>query len=324
MKKTPDFWHCESALSLLLYPFAMLYWFATWVRLHLVKGYQSSVPVICIGNVTLGGAGKTPTALAIGRYFNDQGLKVAYVSRGYGGSLKGPVIVDATKHKADEVGDEPLLLSQQSMAIISADRVKGVKLAEAQNADIIIMDDGFQNPSIKKDMSLLVIDSEYGVGNGFIFPAGPLREPLAHASQRSQATILINRGKKKKFPDITNKVLHSQIKITAKCHHDKKKPMVAFAGIGRPEKFFSTLRQNGYQVVKAMGYPDHHRFTSSDIAFLKQIAIGHNAQLITTEKDVVRLPHDLREEVLTLPIEVVFENDKALPTLFDHLLSRDA
>jgi tetraacyldisaccharide 4'-kinase len=275
--------------------------------------------VLCVGNFVAGGAGKTPVALSLGKRLIGRGRKVHFLSRGYGGRVAGPFRVDPEAHKAAEVGDEPLLLAAVAPTWISRNRAAGVRAA-AEGADVIIMDDGFQNPSVEKDISLLVVDGRYGFGNGRVIPAGPLRETIASAVERANALIVIGPDKahamshpalwKTPLP-----VLKASVKPGPEAEELADQPVVAFAGIGNPEKFFQTLHEIGCKVKATHAYADHHPYTDDEIERLKEEAEKWGAQLVTTEKDAMRLSKETLAGVLVLTISLEWGNEKSLDDL---------
>jgi tetraacyldisaccharide 4'-kinase len=275
-------------------------------------GFAPGIPVICAGNAGAGGSGKTIVALDLlarlpGRPFA--------LTRGYGGRLKGPVLV-RPEHGARDVGDEALLLAAAAPVIVSRDRAAGARLALAEGASVIVMDDGLQNPGLAKTLSLLVIDGGYGFGNFLLLPAGPLREPVAAAAARSQAAVLIG-------TDVTGAVAKLpaglpvlQARLAASCAMDLAGlPVVAFAGIGRPEKFFSSVEGLGAAVVARVPFPDHHRYREADARRLKRLAAGLGARLVTTAKDFVKLPDALREVAAVVTVRLLWEDTGALEKL---------
>lgn len=292
--REPGFWFGPpSAPAVLLSPMSAVYgWFAA--RRMGRSGERVGVPVICIGNYHLGGAGKTPTTLAVARMLTDSGETPFVVSRGYGGDLLGPVRVSAS-HRASEVGDEPLMMSAHVPVIVSRDRAAGAKLAKNQGASVILLDDGFQNPSLAKDVSLIVIDGNRALGNRRVFPAGPLRVPLAQQIARTDALIVIGDGHA--ADDVAKAVLnrggssfHAAFKPDAQSLAALKgKRLLAFAGIGDPARFFATLRAHGLDVAKEKSFADHHPFTADDIAGLAAEASHGGLTLVTTEKDMTRI-----------------------------------
>jgi tetraacyldisaccharide 4'-kinase len=293
--REPAFWHAPSSWkSHLLRPLGALYGAITAQRLRR-KGFDAGVPVFCVGNYHVGGAGKTPTVLALAKILRELGEVPVVLSRGYGGRLRGPVMVDPARHSAAAVGDEPLMLAPQIPVAVSRDRINGVALARSQRASVILMDDGFQNPSIAKDASLIVIDGERGLGNGFVFPAGPLRAPLLPQLARTDALIVVGDGVAGKAvaAEVAARdglVLSSRLVPDARSLGQLEgKRALAFAGIGDPERFYRTLRSAGIEVVREQSFADHHPFTESEIERLLADAKAEQLTLVTTEKDFARL-----------------------------------
>jgi tetraacyldisaccharide 4'-kinase len=321
--KAPKFWAygsndlCIRCLS----PFAALYGALTTKRAQNPAKWHAPIPLICIGNLIMGGAGKTPTAIAVAQELITQGMKPFFLSRGYGGTLKGPLLVDG--HTAAEVGDEPLLLLKTAPVCIAHDRILGAKLCVEAGADIIIMDDGFQNPSLHKDLSILVIDGGYGHGNEKVFPAGPLRESLLNGLKRAHACVMIGRDETQTIPRLSAlrpnlKLLQAHIKVQNQNDLPKTK-IIAFAGIGRPEKFFNTLKNIGANVVSSLSFSDHHYFSETDIKHLQTLAKQNKAELITTEKDWLRLPPSFQTDVKELKITLEWEDKDMLKTVLSPL-----
>ena len=261
------------------------------------------MPVICVGNMTVGGAGKTPVCMALAQKFIALGIRPAFLSRGYGGRLAGPLMVEPSHHSPEQVGDEPLLLSQIAPSWIARRRMDGAQAITVDGqADIILMDDGMQNPTLHKDFTLLVIDGKTGFGNGQLLPAGPMRTKLSKAIPETSAIVIIGEdatGVGNLFPP-NMPVFHAS--IVANSRPDLTQPFVAFAGIGRPEKFFQTLLDLGCQLKKTVAFPDHRPYNLSDINNLKQMARKNAARLITTEKDVIRIPKAEQDGIDILPI----------------------
>jgi tetraacyldisaccharide 4'-kinase len=293
--REPGFWHGPpSWKSHLLKPLCALYGAIAAKRLQ-HTGMDAGIPVLCVGNYHVGGAGKTPTVLALTKLLRDLGEMPVVLSRGYGGKLQGPVRVDPARHAASDVGDEPLMLAATLPVVISRDRADGVPLARAQGASVIVMDDGFQNPSIAKDASVIVIDSERGLGNGQVIPAGPLRAPLRPQLACTDALVIVGHGAAAGTvaADIAAQgkpVLRAHLRPDdAQVSSLRDKRVLAFAGIGDPQRFFKTLQASGIDVVRQRAFADHHLFSKAEIESLVAEATRDALTLVTTEKDFVRL-----------------------------------
>lgn len=320
--RPPDFWWRNTSNARLLggalAPIGRLYGASVaWKRQH-SRPYRARVPVICIGNLSVGGSGKTPVAIAVARLLGQQGAKAAFLSRGYGRKTRGGLVVDAKLHNASTAGDEALLLARIAPTIVSVDRAAGARIAEDIGAQIIIMDDGYQNFSLHKDLSIVVVDGETGLGNGRIVPAGPLRETPREGLGRADAIVVMGNGDPA-LPGFTGTVLRARLNAAERLDNRR---VVAFAGIGRPEKFFTTLREAGALVVEAHGFADHHVYARPEIARLRDRATQANATLITTEKDFVRLAPNRREAIEALPVHAVFDDETAFARLIFPLIAR--
>ncbi len=316
--RAPRFWQSNNLVSMLLLPASWLYDLARRLRLLFARPLTLPVPVICIGNLTAGGAGKTPAALHIGRKLKERNVPTFFLTRGYGGTQKGPLLIDPRKHTAQEVGDEPLLLAQLLPTIVAKDRASGARLAVAQGAKAIVMDDGFQNPSVSKTLSFLIIDGRQQLGNGRLIPAGPLREPAPAGFARAQAVIVINPSANMRLPG-DKPVLHVKT-IIKNPQHMAGKPLLAFCGIATPQKFFISLAECGAHLVDTASFSDHHRYRDSELTELVHRARAKNALLVTTAKDAVRLPRGFRDQVIVAELALAFGDEAALDKLLDFAL----
>jgi len=291
----PAFWYRPSSwISRLLMPLGALYGAVAARRLQR-EGFDAGIPVFCVGNYHVGGAGKTPTVLALTKMLRGLGETPVVLSRGYGGQLRGPIKVDPERHAATDVGDEPLMLARTVPVIVARDRIAGVALARSQGASVILMDDGFQNPAIAKDASLIVIDAARGLGNGLVFPAGPLRAPLPSQLARTDALVVVGDGIAAAAVAAAiaargKPVLSAHLRADdASVASLRGKRVSAFAGIGDPLRFFRTLRACGIEVVRERAFADHHPFSESEIETLIAQAKREALTLVTTEKDLARL-----------------------------------
>jgi tetraacyldisaccharide 4'-kinase len=312
MREPAFWWGAPGLTSGLLSPLAAVYGAIAASRMA-APSHDAGVPVICVGNPTLGGAGKTPTAIAISEILAATGRKPFFLSRGYGGRLTGPVAVDAARHRAADVGDEPLLLAHVAPTIVSRDRVAGAAAARVAGADVVVMDDGFQSPGLRKDRSILVVDGRRGVGNGRVFPAGPLRAPLPSQLSHAQAFLVIGSGAAGEQAEAMAQtrgltVFHGRlVPDAAALAALKGKPVLAFAGIGDPEKFFGMLREAGIDVRAVVAFADHHRYRRSEALDLIGRAEHEGLVIVTTEKDAARLAGQddvaaLLDAARTLPV----------------------
>lgn len=320
----------------LLWPASLMWQIGGALRGAGQSADHPGVPVICVGNLTLGGSGKTPLVAALAERLQagtgdagtgDAGTgDVHVVSRGYGGRLRGPVRVDPVRHGAADVGDEPLLLAATLPVWVARNRAAGARAAREAGAEIVLLDDGFQNPTLRKDLSILAVDAAAGFGNGRVMPAGPLREPIARGLARAQAICLLGAPEERaacltRWPEIAPLPrLEAALEPPATGLDLTGMPVIAFAGIGRPGKFFDTLESLGARLVARHAFPDHHPYTERVARRLVAEARGQGAMLVTTEKDAVRLPPNLRGEVMALPVRLIAEAWDAVDTLLDKIL----
>ncbi len=311
MLQAPDFWARPGFLSDLLAPLGWAFAAAGTARRRFTTPFRANVPVLCVGNLVAGGAGKTPVCLSLAQIIIALGKRPHILSRGYGGNLAGPALVDPARHTAADVGDEPLLLARVAPCWIGADRVVTARAAVAAGAELLLLDDGFQNPHLHQDLAFAVIDAAYGLGNGRVMPAGPLREPASTGLARAHAVVLMGNGKAvpPALPDKT--VLRARL-VPRAAEDLKGKSVVAFAGIGEPRKFFATLTELGAELVATHAYPDHHPYRDTELAHMAEEAAQMKATLVTTEKDLMRLAPAWRQRVRTLAVDLVWEDQAAL------------
>lgn len=323
--RAPEFWRGRGALSNLMWPAGQVWRLVTRRRVERAPRYRAPVPVICVGNVTAGGTGKTPVALSIAALVAGRGLAPHFLTRGYGGRLSGPVRVDPDSHGFADVGDESLLLAARAPTWVAKDRAKGAAAAVDDGARAIVMDDGLQNPAVAKDLSLLVVDGGYGFGNRRCIPAGPMREPLAAGLSRAHAVVIVGEDTEEVAAEVEAvrrlPVLNARFVPAPEAEALAGKRVVAFAGIGRPEKFFETLVLLGAELVEAMPFPDHHVFKDSEIMLACEIAAERDAIPVTTEKDFVRLPPPARAMVTPVPVTLAWEDEAALARIIDGLIA---
>jgi len=318
--KAPFWWYNDRGpIPALLSPFGFLYDLANRVRWSVTNPYRSRLPVICIGNFTAGGGGKTPTAIAITKLLIDMGEKPAFLTRGYGGRIIGPHIVEPGKDLAEQVGDEPLLLARYALTIVSRNRPAGVEFIETTDSTVVVMDDGFQNPTLKKNLSIITIDSRGLIGNGRVIPAGPLRASLSFQLRKTNLIVAIGDNQSSGSllanmkSDYGLEVAYATYQPGGDVDWITSQPLIAFCGIARPEKFFDTLEQLGGKISHKIGFPDHHKYSPAEAEQLLDLSRNTGHQLVTTEKDLVRLIHHsnrlgaLRSKTRALAIEIAFD-----------------
>ncbi len=314
MIESPAFWSrprsSPGLLPRLLSPLSMIWKLETDRRLRTGAWEKMPIPVICIGNLSVGGTGKTPTTCALAMRLAEQGHRPHIVSRGHGGSIDGPALVDPGRHNSAETGDEPLLLAAFAPTWVARDRASGVRAAAQAGATIALLDDGFQNPSLAKDLSLVVIDAATGFGNGRILPAGPLREPLSSGLARADLLVTIGEPRHQQrltetWPEIAGLPRLTAHLVPLRTGMDwLNLPVLAFAGIGRPQKFFDSLAAAGAILTATRSFPDHAAYPPALLQRLEAEARAKGAQLVTTEKDAVRLPESFRPRVLAFPVRL--------------------
>ena len=330
MRSAPLFWWQTKPnwAAWLLAPIGAIYGAITAHRMARANGLHVGIPVICVGNFIAGGAGKTPVAIALAELFIAHNLKPVFLTRGYGARQKSkPHRVDLDCDQANDVGDEALLLARTAPVIVSADRIAGSYAAVAEGADVIVMDDGLQNPTLTKTRSLAVVDGASGVGNGLCVPAGPLRAPLGAQWPHVSGVVLVGSGtagedvaqqaQRQNVPLLRAK-LEPSASVVARL---RGQSVIAFAGIGRPAKFFNTLSACGVRVIEAHGFSDHHAYTETEIQFLLNLARDEAVSyVVTTEKDLVRIPQALRRtsgvEIIALPVAIVFDDPDQVTNFF--------
>jgi tetraacyldisaccharide 4'-kinase len=317
--RAPDFWQRRGLAATLLAPLGVLYGASVAFKARHATPYDPALPVICVGNLTAGGAGKTPIVRDLARRLKIRGYRPGIVSRGYGGTAQGPLKVDPALHDATLVGDEPLLLARDAPCWVAKDRAAGARAMVANGIDVVLMDDGLQNPSLHQDLRIIVADGTTGFGNGRPIPAGPLREHIAVGIARADALVVTGEDRRN-----LGDVFSSQIRIlqTSVAVQDglPASPLVAFAGIGRPEKFRETLVSAGANVAEFQAFADHHAYSEGELTALSAKAQRLGAELVATEKDWVRLNAGWRGKIKAIEINVVWRDEAAIASLLDRLV----
>ncbi len=322
--RAPEFWQEQDyTAKLAVAALAPLGWFygatVAWKTAY-AKRYRPDAKVICVGNLTTGGTGKTPIAIAVARVCLARNNKTIILTRGYGGKMRGPGFVDPERDSAAETGDEALLLAAAAPVVVSRSRAAGAKFAESEKPAILVMDDGHQNFALAKDLSIVVVDGETGFGNRHVLPAGPLRESVGQGLARADAVIIVGDGDPA-LDGFQGTVLRARL-VPVDVLNLPGRRVVAFAGIGRPEKFFATLQSLGAVIVEARSYADHHAYTAAEIARLRAKAASEGARLVTTEKDFVRLTPPERQDVGFIPVRAAFDDPAALDAVLDRVAPR--
>ncbi|QRM54480.1 tetraacyldisaccharide 4'-kinase [Sinorhizobium sp. BG8] len=328
VSEAPPFWWTKADWrAWALWPVSRLYGFVAGRRMRRAKRAAFPVPVICVGNFTVGGAGKTPTALALARAAKARGLKPGFLSRGYGGSLDVTTVVDPAHHYSRAVGDEPLLLAREALTVISRKRAKGAQRLVDEGVDLIIMDDGFQSARLVFDYALLVIDTHRGLGNGYLVPSGPVRAPLGEQMRQASALLTIGDGKQAdrlvRQAARAGKPVHTARLVPTDVDDLGEQTVIAWAGIADPEKFFRTVRETGADPEVRRGFPDHHHLSDDEVVELLDVADRTGYPIVTTAKDSVRLAgghgrsEELREKSRVIGVEIRFDDPKAPGKIID-------
>lgn len=312
--QTPKYFNSKLSLGILFLPLSLLYWGITKLKGKFARPYRSRARVVCVGNITLGGVGKTPLTIKIVEHLLSENVRVGILSRGYGGSLSSsvPVVVDTSIHTARDVGDEVFMMASKFKGVpvcICTNRANGAKILE-KDVDVIVMDDGLQNYTLQKDISVVVFDGKDSIGNGFIFPAGPLRESLKSGMVKADAVVIT----RCKNPKLEEKVRTFGIPVFNAKTVAKKidvKPaseVIAFAGIGKPQKFYDSLKNSGLRIIKSFNFPDHYQYSKRDIENILDLAGG--LPVLTTMKDFVKIPQNLCQKIIPVDIDLTISGEK--------------
>ena len=326
MLKAPKFWYKkkDTYLSTFLFPFSLIFRFGTKIRNLVSSKKKSKIPIICIGNIVVGGAGKTPVSLKIGKMLSNAGYKPHFLSKGYAGLIKNSTLVESW-HSPKSVGDESILLSEIAPTWVGKNRNNSAELAKKNGGDCLIMDDGFQNPTIQKDFSIIVINASQEFGNKKVMPAGPLRESVNRGLSRTNLVVVIGNISKNLRETIPDQIpiIQAKFQINKETKIFKGQKITAFAGIAYPEKFFKSLEEQGAKIVKEIVYPDHHIYDENDLLNLAEIANKTQSILVSTRKDFVRIPKSYRSLVNTLDGEIVFENENLILEILSNIIDNN-
>ncbi len=327
MFKTPNFWYEDKKAPLLLRVVSVVYNFFSKIYRSIQSTKKVPIPVICIGNITVGGSGKTPVAIAVVDILKELNCSPHFLSRGYGGNSEKPIYVEANQHDYSLTGDEPLLLAKHAPCLIAKNRAEGAAIISNNKADSIIMDDGFQNFSLFKDVSMLVIDGVRGFGNHSILPAGPLREMPKDGLARANACVVLNTTEEtKKIWDnyleeqsFNRPIFYANIVVAEEL---QEQDVIGFAGLGLPEKFKETLQSCGANIISFHRFADHHPYTEKEIMMLAEEAKEKNATLITTEKDFIRIPEKMQDSVKICRITLQWQDKQAIKSFLEEKLNK--
>jgi tetraacyldisaccharide 4'-kinase len=321
--KAPKFWYQkkDTYLSNFLHPLSLLFSFGTKIRNILSTTNKGPLPIICVGNIVVGGAGKTPVALKIGKLLIKAGYKPGFISKGYAGLIKNSTLVKSW-HSARSIGDESILLSEVANTWVGVDRINSARLAKEKNSNCLIMDDGFQNPTIYKDFSIIVINASQEFGNKKVMPSGPLRESIKRGLSRTNLVIVIGdpSHELKQLIPKNIPIVKAKFEIKNENKNFKGQNIIAFAGIAYPEKFFQSLTDEGAKIFKKITFPDHHIYSENDLLSLAEIANKKKSILVSTKKDFVRIPKSFRSLVNTLEGEIVFEDEEFIVEILSNVI----
>ncbi|MDP7668875.1 MAG: tetraacyldisaccharide 4'-kinase [Rhodospirillales bacterium] len=325
--RAPEWWAApgRGPWPRLLAPLAWTWGLGARARVLAARPWRAPIGVVCVGNLTAGGAGKTPVAISLGARLTARGARAAFLAHGYGGSARGPLQVDSQAHGAADVGDEALILARDLTTWVARDRRLGVRAAAAAGASVVIMDDGFQDPSVAKDLSVVVVDGRFAFGNGRLIPAGPLRERPGDGLKRADAAIVVEpdeAGAEERIRNIAGTrlpVVLCRRRPDPSAAHLAGADVVAFAGIGRPEGFFATLREMGCRVRAGHAFPDHHAYGAGELERLRADARSRGAMLVTTTKDAARLGPEAARGIEVLTITLDWRDEAALDALLSQL-----
>lgn len=322
MLKTPKFWTQKNLISVALLPLSFLYFVGFFLNKFFTKTEKISKPVICIGNLIAGGSGKTPTAIALGKILNEMDVDFAYLSRGYmSDGSKFLLLRKQDNHKAKDVGDEPMLLLETAPTFVAKNRLFGAKLIDAMNKfQLLVLDDGMQNDQLHRDFTILVVDGKIAFGNGFLIPAGPMRETLQSGLKKADLVVVVGDANKDLLKKLGAKKIVKAKVLPQNLQKFSGKKLIAFCGLAFPEKFFSLLKDSNLEVLEAMSFADHHRYEISELENLKKIAEQKNASLITTKKDWVKFPKKFKEQISYLDIELKFSDENLIKNELKKLL----
>lgn len=308
----PKFWKTINIFSIILIPFSILYFFIIFFKKIISNKSRKVTPVvICIGNATVGGSGKTPICMNLGMFLKSQGFNIAYLTRGFGGNRSYIGKVDNKIHSSIDVGDEAVMLSMIAPTYVGKNRFSIAELAELDGADVIIMDDGMQNSSLYKDITVLAFDYDYMFGNRFLLPAGPLREPLSCAFKKATFLACTNANIDNDYSNIeTNGQKIFSLEYSIKNFDEvRNNKFVALSSIADPEKFIRTAKKGGAEILESISYPDHHNYTELEIKEAVRTAQRHGCKILTTSKDIVKIPKNYLHNIVVLDIHLKDHNN---------------